>query len=184
MIKKLFKAVAHTANIAAVVALAAFTGHTFTAPAQADTIVTFSEDEMLCLQQNIYFEARNQSTIGKVAVAWVTFNRMTSSAYPDTICGVVKQGLQNADGSMMRHKCQFSWYCDGKSDRVPDNIVEQRAWADAGLVAEVTAIDFAMGRINASPVEDAVMYHADYVDPFWASSYDRVVAIDTHIFYN
>ena len=29
----------------------------------------------------------------------------------------------------------------------------------------------------------AVMYHADYVSPYWTNAYERTVKIDTHIFY-
>jgi spore germination cell wall hydrolase CwlJ-like protein len=106
---------------------------------------------------------------------------MENSSYPTSICEVVKQGRKNADGSMVRHQCQFSWYCDGKSDKVPNNAISQRAWEDAGWVAEVVLLDWA--RNNTSPVKDATMYHADYVDPYWTSSYDRVTQIDSHIFY-
>jgi spore germination cell wall hydrolase CwlJ-like protein len=141
----------------------------------------FSDAQVRCLAKNIFFEARNQSTLGQVAVAWVTLNRLESSSYNDTICSVVKQGPM--DGSPISlHRCQFSWYCDGLSDNIPDNVVAQRAWEDVQLVAEVVIYDFL--RDGPSPVMDAVMYHADYVNPFWAASYDRVVTIDDHLFYN
>ena len=150
--------------------------------AQAETIIQgISSEDKVCLQQNIFFESRNQSTLGQVAVAWVTLNRMESAQYPNSICGVVKQGHTDGNGNMIRNKCQFSWYCDGKSDNISDNVIAQRAWEDAGLVTEVVLLDWA--RSKASPVKDAVMYHADYVKPYWASSYDRVTKIDSHIFY-
>lgn len=128
-----------------------------------------SQEDRYCLQQNIFFEARNQSTLGQVAVAWVTLNRVESSRYPDTICEVVWQ-----------HK-QFSWTHDGKSDTPSDNVLEQRAWEDAGIVTDVALLDWARG-IN-SPVGKATMYHADYVEPYWSSTYDQVVKVDSHIFY-
>ena len=150
--------------------------------AQAETIVqSISPEDKFCLQQNIFFEARNQSTIGQAAVAWVTINRMESARYPDSICGVVKQGHTDGNGNMIRNKCQFSWYCDGKSDAIPDNVIAQRAWEDAGIVAEVVILDWARGKF--SPVQNSTMYHADYVDPYWSDSYNRVVKIDDHIFY-
>ena len=31
---------------------------------------------------------------------------------------VVKQGLTYESGFPIRDKCQFSWYCDGKSDTI------------------------------------------------------------------
>ena len=147
----------------------------------AENLSTVSEADKFCLQQNIYFEARNQTTAGKVAVAWVTMNRVDSARYPDSICGVVKQGRKDSKGNMIRHKCQFSWYCDGKSDKISNNIVEQRAWEDAGLVAEVVLIDWARGK--SSPVEEATMYHADYVNPYWSTAYEVVAKVDSHIFY-
>lgn len=138
--------------------------------AQAEQFVKgISEEERYCLQQNIFFEARNQSTLGQAAVAWVTLNRVESARYPDTICEVVWQ-----------HK-QFSWTHDGKSDTPSDNVLEQRAWEDAGIVADVVLLDWARG-IN-SPVGEATMYHADYVMPYWSSAYDQVVKVDSHIFY-
>jgi len=66
--------------------------------ARAEQIVnSISDEDRYCLQQNIFFEARNQSTLGQAAVAWVTLNRVESTRYPDTICEVVWQ------------KSQFSW---------------------------------------------------------------------------
>ena len=138
------------------------------AEAQA-RLAPITQEDKHCLQQNIYFEARNQSTIGQVAVAWVTLNRMEETQYPNTVCGVVWQNKQ------------FSWTHDGKSDKPGNTVLEQRAWEDAGLVAEVTLLDWA--RARKSPVAQAVMYHADYVTPYWASSYTQVAQIDDHIFY-
>ena len=77
--------------------------------------------EVVCLAKNIYFEAGNQPLAGKVAVAHVVFNRMEHSAYPKDICGVVYQTKwrENWKGKQVpvRNQCQFSWFCDGKSDK-------------------------------------------------------------------
>ena len=140
-----------------------------------------SDADRHCLAQNIFFEARNQSTLGQVSVAWVTLNRMESERFPNTICGVVRQGRQDANGNMIRNQCQFSWYCDGKSDRIPNNVIAQRAWEDAQLVADVVLLDWA--RQELSPVENAKFYHAEYVTPYWADEFTVVAQIDSHIFY-
>lgn len=138
--------------------------------AQAEQVVkSISDEDRYCLQQNIFFEARSQSTLGQAAVAWVTLNRVESARYPDSICEVVWQ------------KSQFSWTNDGESDNPSDNVLEQRAWENAGIVTDVVLLDWARG-IN-SPVGDATMYHADYVDPYWSSSYKQVTKVDSHIFY-
>ena len=204
MFKSIFKVTLHTVNVAAVAGLLLTSIEVLVPQAQAQTVdvsvhdaqatrpktrpavssepaQTFSDKEMHCLAQNIFFEARNQSTLGQVAVAWVTLNRVMSNSYNDTICDVVQQGPM--DGSAISlHRCQFSWFCDGKSDVIPDNVTAQRAWEDVQLVASVVVYDFL--RNGLSPVDDAVMYHANYVQPFWMSSYDKVVTIDDHLFYN
>ena len=48
-------------------------------------------DEVKCLAQNIYWEARNQSIQGMYAVADVTLNRVKDKRWPSTVCEVVKQ---------------------------------------------------------------------------------------------
>ena len=190
MFKKTFKALAHTTNIAAAFSLVAFGAYTIK-DAQAQEVIGalyvdaavaaaaddvrqhgFSEGARLCMQQNIFFEARNQSRIGQVSVAWVTLNRVDADRYPDTICAVVWQSKQ------------FSWTHDGMSDTPSDNVLEQRAWVAAGIVAEVVLIDYAREEYLRSPIEDAVMYHANYVEPYWAASYTQVATVDDHIFYN
>jgi len=127
------------------------------------------EDQFECLAKNVYFESRNQSDIGKRAVAWVTLNRVNSDKYPNTICDVVWQDRQ------------FSWTHDGKSDDVPPNVVEQAAWERSVAVSEDVMADYISGGYD--PTEGATMFHADYVTPYWTDSFDRVAQIDSHIFY-
>ena len=49
-------------------------------------------EELYCLSKNIYFESRNQPTLGQIAVGQVTMNRVNSPRFPNTVCGVVRQG--------------------------------------------------------------------------------------------
>lgn len=179
--KKLIKIMAAGVNVTvltAMIAVGAF--HWTEAQAQA-RVSGISEADRLCLAQNIFFEARNQSIEGQVAVAWVTINRKTAGEFPMTLCEVVQQGRKDANGNMIRNQCQFSWYCDGKSDRIPGNVIAQRAWEDAQLVARVVLLDWA--RNEQSPVEDATFYHAHYVSPHWAEQFTVVATVEDHIFY-
>ena len=132
-------------------------------------------DDRYCLQQNIYFESRDQSFAGQHAVAWVTLNRFNSAAFPDTICGVVYQSKKDKDGKPKRDKCQFSWYCDGKSD----DPIEEDAWNESILVAHQSIYEGRMLGLT----EGATHYHTTYVEPYWASSLDLVGHIGSHIFY-
>lgn len=134
-----------------------------------------SEEEIHCMAKNIYFEARNQSHTGKIAVALVTLNRVADGRYPDTVCGVVYQSY-TWNGNPIRHKCQFSWYCDGKSDKIYDRV----AWSDAVSVA-YDAITLYSGGFDIT--NGATHYHTRYVDPHWASSLTFLGSIDEHEFY-
>jgi spore germination cell wall hydrolase CwlJ-like protein len=138
-------------------------------------IMSTSPEAMECMAKNIYFESRNQSHLGQLAVAHTTINRVVDDRYPNDICAVVKQGVKNSDGSMKRHKCQFSWYCDGLTDN-PKNI-------DLWYQAQVVAAE-AIGLWSTYDVtEGSTHYHTDKVNPKWAKTLDEVVQIDDHIFY-
>ena len=60
-----------------------------------------------CLTQAVYYEARGEGQAGMQAVAQVILNRVRSSAFPNTVCGVIFQGAGRRTG------CQFSFACDG-----------------------------------------------------------------------
>ena len=78
---------------------------------------------LMCVAMAVYFEARGEPTAGQIAVAHVIQNRIEDPRYPDNACDVVKQGYY-WNGIPIRNKCQFSFYCDGKSDD-PKN---KQAW--------------------------------------------------------
>lgn len=138
--------------------------------------VPSSEHE--CLAQNIYFESRDQSSAGMVAVAQVVLNRVEDSRFPDTICSVVRQGALSdpLDEPVRIGRCQFSWYCDGLSDEPTSEI----GWETAKRKA---AHAYYLHDLGYDFTEGATHYHADSVNPSWASTLDRVNQIDNHIFY-
>ena len=128
-----------------------------------------------CLAQNIYYEARGSNRADRIAVADVVLNRVKDTRYPNTVCGVVRQGKQYADGRMIRNQCQFSWYCDGKSDWPRD----MDAWVDAQQIA-YNMLTWDAGR---GLTEGATHYHADYVNPIWARTLQLTGRIGVHVFY-
>ena len=134
------------------------------------------ETALMCMAANIYHEAKNQSMLGQFAVAQVVMNRVEDSRFPDTVCEVVKQGLTYRNGKVVIGKCQFSWYCDGKSDE-PNR--KSKAWSKAIRHAAII-----MGEsINLDVTDGATHYHASYVRPSWAKTKKRTTRIDKHIFY-
>ena len=157
-----------------------------TPTANADTVPTqkqFMIDESFCLAQNVYFEARNQPLAGQMAVISVTVNRMNDKRFPNTICGVVYQGPHRPswkDQTVMipvKNRCQFSWYCDGKSDRIHDMETFDRIWQ---LTTGVVDGSYTIADIT----EGATHYHADYVEPSWAKTKTKTIEIEDHIFYS
>ena len=134
------------------------------------------ETALMCMAFNIYHEANNQSMLGQIAVGQVVMNRVASPSFPNTVCEVVKQGQRYKNGKMVLHKCQFSWYCDGKRDEINrDTEARRKALAYASIVIS--------GRIVMDVTQGSLWYHAYYVKPSWARQKERVTRIDSHIFY-
>jgi N-acetylmuramoyl-L-alanine amidase len=179
--KKLLVGTALAVNFSIATAMGYVGGYHYIEQKTIARLAPITVDDRYCLQQNIYFESRDQSFAGQHAVAWVTLNRFNSAAFPDTICGVVYQSKKDKDGKPKRDKCQFSWYCDGKSDIIPTGVIAQRSWGDAGIVASNVLAEWAVG--SSGPVEGATFYHADWVKPYWAPAFRKVKVVDNHIFY-
>ena len=173
---KTLKTTFHIANLTAVCGLVAACSWAFANPTipavievlpewiQPDPIQAAADPtELKCLADNMYFEAVTQSVAGQIAVANVTLNRVNSPHFPDTVCDVVWENKQ------------FSWTHDGKSD-IPQS--EKKYSAIYNLAKSVYNGDI------VDITEGSTFYHADYVNPSWAKSMDRLVTkIDLHIFY-
>jgi hypothetical protein len=121
-----------------------------------------------CLAQAVYFEARGESDAGQRAVAHVVLNRVKDRRYPQTVCGVVFQNEH------LKNRCQFSFACDGRSDR-PHDIT---AWRRSLEVALQTLAGVGEDVTNAS-----THYHARYVAPTWAPALVETARVGQHIFY-
>ncbi|SRR6056297_30863 len=121
-----------------------------------------------CLAEALYFEARGESLRGQFAVAEVIMNRVASKRFPNSVCGVVKQGTGR------KFACQFTYTCDGR----PEDIHEPRAWTRVGKVAKAV-LDGAPRALT----EGATHYHATWVSPDWSRKYTKTYAHGVHIFY-
>lgn len=120
-----------------------------------------------CLARAIYFEARDEGRTGMDAIAAVVLNRVGHEDFPDEICAVVKEGGEQPP-------CQFSWWCDGKSDE-PDN---EEAWAEA--------VDVATRWVESSPADptdEALYFHREGADAPFHEERTLVARIGSHLFY-
>ncbi|KQN25914.1 SleB-like protein [Sphingomonas sp. Leaf33] len=120
-----------------------------------------------CLAAAAIYEAGDDTT-GQKAVVQVVLNRVRHPAFPKTVCGVVFQGQERRTG------CQFTFTCDGAMLRA----VIPAAWERARTVARMALV----GAVDAR-VGHATHYHTDWVVPYWSSSLDKIVAVDTHLFF-
>ena len=128
-------------------------------------------DDLQCLAENIYFEARGEPLAGQYAVAEVTLNRTHARNFPRTICAVVHE--TRWDPARRRHTADFSWTELGAL--TPE---EGPAWKQAMAVASA-----AYDELSPSLVPEALYYHATSVRPDWARSRRAVATIGNHIFY-
>ena len=104
-------------------------------------------------------------------------NRVNHKNYPNTICEVIYQGPTYSwkPDFPVKNKCQFSWYCDGKSDEPKD----LKAWKRSLTIAQ----DLLTFNEVMDFTEGATHYHATHILPHWASHLTRVAQIEDHIFY-
>lgn len=128
-------------------------------------------EELQCLAENVYFEARGEPLAGQYAVAEVTLNRTHAAHFPRTICAVVHEARW--DPVRRRHVADFSWTELGALS--PE---DGPAWKQAMTVAN-TAYD----ELSPPLVPEALYYHATSVRPDWARSRRAVATIGNHIFY-
>lgn len=160
--------------------------------------------QMVCLAENIYFEARAEGIEGKAAVANVTRNRVNSELFPNTYCEVVQQGpvreswktkqdknLADADRVYypIKHRCQFSWYCDGKKDVIWANYektgttikLNAQAWRQSVEVA-IWTLGYGSYRVNDNTGGATYYYAHNLVYPHWAEQFEVTEIIGNHTF--
>lgn len=132
--------------------------------------------QLTCLAVGIYHEARGEGNAGMAAVANVVINRVHDPRWPDTPCEVLSEGptLKWDANAPLRDRCQFSFYCDGKSD-VPKN---QKSFAQAVRIAEEQWYSYGL---SLDITEGATYYHATSIDPKWPYTY--ITTINNHKFY-
>ena len=129
--------------------------------------------EELCLVQAIYFEARGESFIGQLAVGSVILQRLESKSFPNTICGVVQSG-KYWKGNPVKNKCAFSYWCDGKTEKM----YNYNAYDEA-----VSVVNLVLSGASISLLNKATHYYAFYAQPNLSIKIKKIIRIGKHIFY-
>lgn len=121
----------------------------------------YSQADLACLAEALYFEARGESRKGQAAVAEVILNRVDSRAFPSTVCDVIHQPQQ------------FSYTIGGRKA-----IKNKKAYQHVLAVAE-TALTGAPRNLT----DGATYFHTPSVRPAWSHRFHRTTQIGSHIFY-
>lgn len=129
--------------------------------------VAVVDDAIVCLSRTIYWEAKGGTDADMEGVANVVLNRLGHEGYPDTICGVVKQGME-------KKVCQFSWWCDGRSDQVKE---------DDRYAASKEIARKALNQQLSDRTKGAMFFHDRNARPAWASEYIRTAETGKFMFY-
>ncbi|BBP76802.1 hypothetical protein PHLH7_29060 [Pseudomonas sp. Ost2] len=124
-------------------------------------------DTITCLSRTIYWEAKGGQPADMEAVASVVLNRLGHEGFPATICEVVKQGSE-------KKACQFSWWCDGRSDEVQEE--------DRYTVAKEIARK-ALNQQLKDRTHGAMYFHDRSVTPDWVKQYIKTAETDKFLFY-
>ncbi len=125
------------------------------------------DDAITCLSRTIYWEARGDGAAGMEAIANVVLNRLGHEGFPNTICEVVRQGREEG-------ACQFSWWCDGRSD----DAEEDEAYAIAKEIARK-----ALNRQLTDRTGGALYFHQRELTPSWSAEYIKTAEVGEHVFY-
>lgn len=122
--------------------------------------------QILCMANNLYYEAAMETFEGKLAVAQVTMNRTNYGSFPKTVCEVVYQKTNNT--------YQFSWV----GEKINPN-KNKYAWEECMIVAKKALTEYKLH--DTIHKTNAMYYHNTSVNPAWKLKY--VAKIGNHLFY-
>jgi spore germination cell wall hydrolase CwlJ-like protein len=116
--------------------------------------------EVECMARTVYHEAANQNLSGQLAVAQVILNRVSSGAFPRSVCAVVDQ--------------------PGQFSRAPVSAIAEsaRPWSAAVAIA-IIAQEHRFPQVAPG----ALFFHAASMRPAWSGEHERIAQIGDHIFY-
>lgn len=117
-----------------------------------------TDKDIVCMTNAIYFEARGESEMGRLAVGFVVRNRMIQNK--KTACEVVYE------------KNQFVW-----TKTIPV-ITNHEVWMDLYQMSIMILMDEYL-----DPTSGAVFFHEKSLDPYWNDSLVKVLEEGNHVFY-
>ncbi|MFK5893608.1 MAG: cell wall hydrolase [Pseudomonadota bacterium] len=141
----------------------------------SDNIYHESNDPMMCMTANNYFEAKGDGLSSMAGVTNNVYKRIKSPYYPNTVCEVVHQSKGGT--------CMYSWWCDGKLDIIDlSKPADRHAFIQAALVASAFLESEEPPELGMG---DVLLYHSINVYPSWAKSNLTMYVgkMGSHLFY-
>ncbi|HWL58683.1 MAG TPA: cell wall hydrolase [Paracoccus sp. (in: a-proteobacteria)] len=124
----------------------------------ATAATAISQNDLQCLSEALYYEARGEGAQGQRAVAEVILNRVDHPRFPKTVCGVVNQ------------RGQFTY----KKARIR----ERGAFVRAQKIAQAALLG-----APRNLTKGATYFHTGGVRPSWSRKFERTTRIGSHYFY-
>lgn len=138
---------------------------------KAETLSKYQLQQVQCLTEALWYEARGETKEGLKAVTSVILNRSNSKQFKGSICDVVHQ------------RKQFSYrnsYPIGKPVKISFKQHQEQTYTYISTLAK----NVVAGRFKPVLEPSTVMYHADYVKPRWNFKLlSKEAKIGKHIFY-
>ena len=119
----------------------------------------YTDDDYNILTEVIYFEARDQTLIGQVAVSLATLNRVEHPRFPNSLREVAHYKARNKYGTFT---CAYSYYCDGK----PEVYNEKGPYRESKMVADLVLTNNVKDFTNGA----TLYFNPDLANPSWAYS--------------
>ena len=113
----------------------------------------------------LVYEARSESEIGAVAIAYVILERKENGRWGNTISEVIH--------AKKRGVCQFSYVCKRQLEKPKDE-----DWTRAYTISYDV-----LHNLVANPIGKADHYHTVNVNPKWDNKMQYVATVDNHEFY-
>jgi len=126
--------------------------------------------QLICMANNIFYEAGSETIAGQAAVAHVVLNRVRHG-FAANPCNVIHQKTYTQD----RTFCQFSWVCENKQQPNKNNPKYKVAMQVAYEV-------MVMGMHTDVVPKSTLFFHNTTVEPNWP--HRKVKQIGNHIFYS
>ena len=138
--------------------------------------------EQICLAKNMYWEIRAKDYISMINVSQTVLNRVEDGRYPDNVCDVIRHYKQEI---LTLNKCQFSWYCDGKSDLPLIGEIDVYAFA-LSIAGMMHSLDCQKQRCVADEMNGPTVYHSVHISPPNNWNMSELIKVNDdgfHIFY-